>query len=212
MADDLSNVLWCPICWVPVCLRLNCAAIRPALLARMQATTLFNSLYFPLNLKSEMSWNSIFISNLTPLKLSSKVAAFFSLLLAHPLSQAHMASRSSRIKVPQDFWSQFGDFVPNPQAGLEMEFKRLARHQGWQPNSTGWREYRAQAYIYEIQSHYGNDSTKLECWQILCKQVGIYPEPQSISKCKEVSFPGHLLSYLLRTSRLSSTHTSISWT
>ncbi|KAF2202904.1 hypothetical protein GQ43DRAFT_479509 [Delitschia confertaspora ATCC 74209] len=83
------------------------------------------------------------------------------------------------------FWTRFSGFTPNSKAGLPTEFKRLARHMCWVPNSDEWRKYREEAYTSEFEFWYGSDSTKLERWQQLCEEVGISPAPPSITKCRK---------------------------
>ena len=89
--------------------------------------------------------------------------------------------------VVNNFWLQFEGFTPNPKAGLWSEFHRLAQQQNWVPKSLVWFAAREDAYLAELESHYGNDWSKLDKWQALCSEVGVTPVPQSITKCKAVS-------------------------
>ncbi|KAH0559522.1 hypothetical protein GP486_003961 [Trichoglossum hirsutum] len=76
-------------------------------------------------------------------------------------------------------------FAPDPTAPLVVEFKRLARSQGWGKDSNQYKEQRAVCYVAEFEAHYGNKSERLEGWQSLCREVHITPVPTSISKCKK---------------------------
>ncbi|KAI9764602.1 MAG: hypothetical protein M1840_008331 [Geoglossum simile] len=76
-------------------------------------------------------------------------------------------------------------FTPDPTAPLASEFTRLAKSQGWRPNSKRYRKERALCFATEFEAHYGNKSERLEGWQSLCQEVDIDPIPLSITKCKK---------------------------
>jgi hypothetical protein len=85
-----------------------------------------------------------------------------------------------------EFWSQFQDFNPNPEAPFLKEFDRLAKQQNWSKNQK--RSQRVAAFSAEVSFHWKNH-TVLDSWQALCVEVGAAVGdgvPASISKCKKV--------------------------
>lgn len=63
-------------------------------------------------------------------------------------------------------------------------FNRLAIKEGW--SKTQRKKRRHEAIAGELDAIYGTDTTKLEKWQELCRDVKIDPVPGSITKCKKV--------------------------
>jgi hypothetical protein len=89
-------------------------------------------------------------------------------------------------------------FVPDPNAPLAIEFKRLAKHQGWGNRSKQFYEQRASCFVRAFEIHYGNKSERLEGWQWLCGEVHIDPIPESITQCKKVSECRHCCQHIFR--------------
>ncbi|KIM21011.1 hypothetical protein M408DRAFT_333718 [Serendipita vermifera MAFF 305830] len=109
-------------------------------------------------------------------------------------------------KLMSSYWSKFPDFNHNEAAPVKAEFKRLAWQQGWIKSKRKRKEeYKSDTYrkkkeekerdIYreqwaeclesELTKQYG-DSSLLEGWQKLCREVGIEDIPQSIKACRKV--------------------------
>jgi len=43
--------------------------------------------------------------------------------------------------------------------------------------------------VSEFEAYFGSDNTKLENWQMVCRDVGIQGELKSITACRKVLFP-----------------------
>jgi hypothetical protein len=85
------------------------------------------------------------------------------------------------------YFSQFPDFTPKVDANFTAQFKALAISQGWSNKEKS--KYRVEAIQEEFDHLYGTDTSKLEKWQQLCREVGISDVPNSITKCKKVGSP-----------------------
>ena len=85
-----------------------------------------------------------------------------------------------------DFFDQFPGFEPNPTSKIGSEFARLARFKQWKRGSKTWKNNRNSFYVSQFISHYGGDSTRLETWQNLCREVRVKGPIDSITKCKKV--------------------------
>jgi hypothetical protein len=83
------------------------------------------------------------------------------------------------------FWTRFERFTPNPNASVQSEFDRLARHRGWRKGSPRYRKERQACLEEEFQHHYGRFENKTAGWMALCEEVGIKPVPASITQCKK---------------------------
>ena len=86
------------------------------------------------------------------------------------------------------YWSQYPGFVPNPNASVAKEFKRLMAFNGWSPKDPEHAQRKAECFEAEFEHHYGTGTHKLQTWQDLCREVGIEPIPPSITQCKKVYF------------------------
>lgn len=71
-----------------------------------------------------------------------------------------------------------------PQDDFNSLFNRLAIKEGW--SKTQRKKRRHEAIAGEVDAIYGTDTTKLEKWQELCRDVKIEPVPGSITKCRKV--------------------------
>ncbi|CAA9966292.1 hypothetical protein PTNB73_08162 [Pyrenophora teres f. teres] len=80
---------------------------------------------------------------------------------------------------------KFPPFVYDPTAGLRSNFDRLAAQRNWgeKVRRRRWVECQEE----EFGNAFGTDTTKLESWQKLCREVHISDPPESISGCKKVS-------------------------
>lgn len=86
---------------------------------------------------------------------------------------------------PPPFFERFPGFRPNPSAPVSDEFSRLASHMNWNTKSKKYREMWLKCIYLEFHRHYGNESSLLEPWQRLCRELQIEAF-QSISQCKTV--------------------------
>ena len=82
------------------------------------------------------------------------------------------------------YFSQFSTFTPDVDASFLTQFNALALNQGWTKKQK--TRHRAEAIQTEFDHVYGTDTTKLETWQALCREVGVSVVPGSITKCKKV--------------------------
>lgn len=82
----------------------------------------------------------------------------------------------------------FAGFTPNPNACIEEEFKRLAKHRRWRPGSDKYKEERGKCLLSEFDVHVGSTLAegRLSSWRSLCIEVGIYQPPETIKECKKV--------------------------
>ncbi|KAI9736748.1 MAG: hypothetical protein M1834_000952 [Cirrosporium novae-zelandiae] len=85
-----------------------------------------------------------------------------------------------------EFFNRFPDFEPNPSAPIAKEFARLARQKNWNPNSKVYRRMKVSCYQSEFTALYGEDSSKLQNWQSLCRDVRVKKPTDTISQCKKV--------------------------
>jgi hypothetical protein len=87
---------------------------------------------------------------------------------------------------PEPNWfTQFHGFVYEPSAGIQSNFDRLASVRKWGAalKSKRW----AECQVARFGNLYGTDTSKLEMWQALCREVYIKDPPGSITGCKKVS-------------------------
>jgi hypothetical protein len=88
--------------------------------------------------------------------------------------------------MPSPFDSYPG-FEPDPNASFDAEFARLARHARWKPKSKKWWDKRAEFYQTEFAALYGENASRLQNWQSLCRELRIRKQPiESITQCKKV--------------------------
>ena len=82
------------------------------------------------------------------------------------------------------WFQKFPPFAYDPIAGIRSNFERLAAQRNWLGKSARkrWAECQAEEFGYA----YGTDTTKLDIWQNLCREVHISDPPDSISQCKKV--------------------------
>jgi hypothetical protein len=80
------------------------------------------------------------------------------------------------------WFSSFLNFVYDATATLKSNFNRLAIARNW-GKCKRWIE----CQVALFGSLYGTDTTKLEMWQDLCREVHIQDPPASITGCKKVS-------------------------
>lgn len=80
---------------------------------------------------------------------------------------------------------KFPPFVYDRTAPLENNFYRLAAERKW--GRELMRKRWAQCQMEEFGNAYGTDTTKLEAWQSLCREVHIEEPMTSITQCRKVS-------------------------
>ena len=84
-------------------------------------------------------------------------------------------------------FDSYPGFEPDPNASFDAEFARLARHAGWKPKSKRWWNKRAECYEAEFATLFGDNASKLQNWQSLCRELRIRKKPtESITQCKKV--------------------------
>jgi hypothetical protein len=82
------------------------------------------------------------------------------------------------------WFQKFQNFAHDPAAGIASNFERLAAERNW---GDGLKRRRwAECQEEEFGRAYGTDTTKLDIWQNLCREVHISDPPDSIAKCKKV--------------------------
>jgi hypothetical protein len=89
---------------------------------------------------------------------------------------------------------KFPPFVYDNAAGLQSNFNRLASDRKWgkKLKRKRWVECQQEEFDYA----FGTDTTKLEKWQELCRDVKIVEPPGSITQCKKVIIPQNLQVYV----------------
>jgi hypothetical protein len=84
------------------------------------------------------------------------------------------------------WFTQFHGFTYDPPAGVRSNFRRLAEARRW---GDALRKKRwAECQVTQFGNLWGTDTTKLETWQALCREVYIKNPPESIKGCKKVSY------------------------
>lgn len=123
----------------------------------------------------------------------------YSISLYHP-NQFYSMDPSARVFIPRSsnhctttgtnmsYFANFENFAPDPTAGLQVEFARLAIDQGWGRKSKKRKEEWRRACENEFETHFGAVFTggRLLAWQSLCEELGVDPTPGSITQCKKV--------------------------
>jgi hypothetical protein len=90
---------------------------------------------------------------------------------------------SDSVGTPKWF-TQFPEFTYDHSAGVQSNFYRLAKARQWGAILKGKHWAACQTSLFD--SLYGTDTTKLEIWQDLCREVHIRKPPGSIKQCKKV--------------------------
>ncbi|OAL00573.1 hypothetical protein IQ06DRAFT_347927 [Phaeosphaeriaceae sp. SRC1lsM3a] len=83
-----------------------------------------------------------------------------------------------------EWFDQFHDFTYDATVGLKSNFQRLAAARQWGTARKSAQWVSCQTVTFD--SVYGTDTTKLEVWQELCREVYIKNPPKSIKGCKKV--------------------------
>jgi hypothetical protein len=90
------------------------------------------------------------------------------------------------------YWDSYPDFDHNPTAPVRDEFQRLAKLTGWmgkgKAKKATCREEWGRCFQSEFEKYYGTDTSSLVGWQTLCREVGLNIIPESVTKCKRVSY------------------------
>ena len=85
-------------------------------------------------------------------------------------------------------WNDFTDFVHHPNAPFKEEFERLARIKGWDRRTK--RQNLITLLRTEVEFYWSsNDVDKLECYQYLCREMGIEQIPCTVTQARKVSIP-----------------------
>jgi hypothetical protein len=85
-----------------------------------------------------------------------------------------------------DWFTHFHGFTYDFGADLRSNFNRLATALRWSRDQKHMNWIQCQASVFD--SFYGTDTSKLEKWQELCREVGIQEPPNSITRCKKVFY------------------------
>ncbi|KAI4627252.1 uncharacterized protein J4E87_003814 [Alternaria ethzedia] len=82
------------------------------------------------------------------------------------------------------WFQQFENFVHDPTVGIRSNFERLAAQRSWgnRLKQRRWAECQEEEFGYA----YGTNTTKLEIWQRLCREVHISDPPDSITQCRQM--------------------------
>jgi hypothetical protein len=91
---------------------------------------------------------------------------------------------SNSVSSTPDWFTQFDQFTYNSNAGIGSKFNRLATTRQWGTRLKMSRWIECPSIVFE--SLYRTDTTKLEIWQELCREVHVGEIPSSIKKCKRV--------------------------
>jgi hypothetical protein len=92
---------------------------------------------------------------------------------------------SDSILITPEWFSRFDELTYNSNAGIRLNFNRLAIARQWGTRLRMSRWIECQSTVFD--SLYGTDATKLERWQELCGEVHVDEIPGSINGCKKVS-------------------------
>jgi hypothetical protein len=88
-----------------------------------------------------------------------------------------------------NIWATFKGFKPNPTAGFNCEFHRLARHMRSKWSDEDRREWRVKLFDADWEYHIGSELGNLDHWQEFCRLCNIIPIPETIPGCMEVREP-----------------------
>ncbi|KAI5840874.1 hypothetical protein DFP73DRAFT_178054 [Morchella snyderi] len=86
------------------------------------------------------------------------------------------------------YYSNYPNFLYNPQQPPMMEFQRLMQHQHWGPRDEAYERARAEffeAFAEEFASYFGSDQVDITSWQQLCEDLGVEPIPATITQCRK---------------------------
>ena len=75
-----------------------------------------------------------------------------------------------------------------------VQFRRLARQQGWEKGSDEYMTERRTlqiALVLQFNQIYGESETDIEGWRMLCTSMRIDPIPETVTECKKVSLKQH---------------------
>ncbi|CAN9141763.1 unnamed protein product [Alternaria alternata] len=85
-------------------------------------------------------------------------------------------------------WNDFTDFVHHPNAPFKEEFERLARIKGWDRRTK--RQNLITLLRTEVEFYWSsNDVDKLECYQYLCREMGIEQIPCTVTQARKALRP-----------------------
>ncbi|KAI0373159.1 hypothetical protein BV20DRAFT_938490 [Pilatotrama ljubarskyi] len=83
------------------------------------------------------------------------------------------------------------NFERDPTALLADEFRRLSLANGWGKKSARYKRERRNFYgsaaAQDFASFWGNNDSRLDAWQDLCRHLGMTTIPTGIRACKKVS-------------------------
>lgn len=118
----------------------------------------------------------------------NSIAALNTALSALSLSSSKTSAPSGVSIAPptseHSYFDQFAGFTPNPKAKFDTQFKSLAKFKQWSKAEAA--KERTAAILFEFDSLWGTDTSKLDKWQALCEEVGLGNVPGSIKQCKQV--------------------------
>jgi hypothetical protein len=85
-----------------------------------------------------------------------------------------------------NIWARFRGFTPDPTAGFNCEFSRLARHMRGKWLREERRDWRVKLFDADWEYYIGSDLGDLAAWQEFCRLCSIIPIPETIPGCMEV--------------------------
>ena len=90
-----------------------------------------------------------------------------------------------------EFFSTYPDFDYDHSASFMQEYYRMCDFFEWDrddPDREDAREEFRTAMVQEFNSLYGKDVDDISAWQELCQIVHIFPIPDDIKICRQVTF------------------------
>jgi len=89
------------------------------------------------------------------------------------------------------FFNRYSWFTYDPTESAPNQFHRLQTTARWKradpEQQEAWEDY-LEALVQQFNSSYGEDENDLAAWHGLLARIGIHNLPDSVKKCKSVSF------------------------
>jgi len=91
----------------------------------------------------------------------------------------------------QAFFSRYSWFTYDPAESAAKQFYRLQTTADWKRDDLeqkeAWEDY-LEALVRQFNSSYGEDENDLTAWHGILARIGIHDLPDTVEKCKSVSF------------------------
>ncbi|KAJ7691309.1 hypothetical protein B0H17DRAFT_1133831 [Mycena rosella] len=86
------------------------------------------------------------------------------------------------------YWNSHPNFLHNPKAPLQQEFKLLAAHEGWKIGGSRYKKEWERCGRDEFSHQFGSEDSQLSGWQAMCHGilVRVTEVPDSINQCRKV--------------------------